>query len=194
MVSDWSQVRNLGGELIQFFPDWHDLYYKTKLPHEWKGVWFRICSQFSKSSVGFMIHCRVGGSNVNLKRDSGGWITLRHAAREIQEYLDRSKNLDWRGELPVSAMLSELTTAKIEQFLFAYACESVEPRKHRIQFLLEVVERNDDYVRPYAIRFAYGHSTSHQDFLDTSRLGCPFSREMLSTISGFFHHTTKREK
>ena len=78
---DWSQVRNLGGELSQFFPDWHDLYYKTKLPHEWKGVWFRICSQFSKSSVGFMIHCRVGGSNVNLKRDSGGWITLRHAAR-----------------------------------------------------------------------------------------------------------------
>ena len=187
--TDWNTVHNVGADLIGIFPNWHQDFHRTREPAQWRRVWHDICLQFSRDVVGAMRHCKLNRNQLCLKRDSGGWITLKQAALEIHLFV-QNHTMDSKGVMPVSEMLKEMTNMQMQKFLFAFACETVDSKKHRVQYLVEVGTL-DVFVRPYAIRFAYGHSETNQKFLDTARLGCTLTPEILRHIPGFFHYTTK---
>ena len=164
-----------------------------------------MCHDLSYACTPIMRHCQRSWYTASLMRDTGGWITLRHAAIVFKQLADQKGRLGSggkRGEYPLISSAQEATHDQVEWWLAAFGCVAITAHKHRVQLLIEKgVRANTDqdspcrvpnpFIRPYAIRFAYGHSVTNQDFLMSWRCGAGMSREMLRMIPGFFHYTLK---
>ena len=121
-----------------------------------------------------MRHCSSpGGRGPCLRRDTGGWITLRRAAEVFKECLKNNdfhvKSTD-RVQMPLSEIMRALNHVELQWFLAAFGCVNYDKNKHRVQLLIEKgVNCNSETgstargnvspnLRVFALRFCCGHS------------------------------------
>ena len=148
-----------------------------------------------------MRHCRSRGQGLCLERDTGAWITLRHAALEIKDWVTRKEFDNLRTRMPLTDMLNTATNKEVEWLLAAFGCVNYLEYQHRVQLLVEKGHNcNPDkdsiangsrtpFPRAHAVIFCYGHSLFNQKYLEPWRLGSPMTRQMLVHFPGFLHYT-----
>ena len=84
-------------------------------------AWRSMCHDLSCACTYVMRHCQRAWKGASLMRDTGGWITLRHAAIELKRLVNEGhkfgrvqKGGDRRQPYPLGSILKQATELQIE--------------------------------------------------------------------------------